>query len=315
MTSAFSVARNLFYRLWDEPLPSLAVEFSSSGVAAACWTPGAGTVDQVTSEPLPEGALRPSLVRDNVLSPDAVRSALVQVLGRMNRRNGGNLAVLLPDVAARVSPLTLEQLPARQEEAQALLRWRLKKTVPFEVEQASFAYQPVGDSPEGREVLVAVAPRVVVRQYEMALESLGYQPGFVTLSSLAAIGLLPVGSTDANRGAMLLRSSGRLSTILMTGSDRLRMFRSFELPAEEQPRSLEEIVADAYSSAVYFQDTFGETLERIYVAGFGGQTPQLQELIGQELDVRAQPLLVPGVRSEDNDFLGLHGMIAEQAKA
>ncbi len=315
MASAHSVPRNLFHRLWHEPPPSLAVEFSSGGVAAACWTPGADTVDQFASEPLPEGALRPSLARENVLSPDAVRSALAQVLGRMNRRNGGNLAVLLPDVAARVSPLTLEQLPARQEEAQALLRWRLKKTVPFEVEQASFAYQPVGDSPEGREVLVAVAPRVVVRQYEIALESLGYQPGFVTLSSLAVIGLLPIAGAGAGRGTMLLRSSGRLSTILMTGSDRLRMFRSFELPAEEQSRSLEEIVGDAYSSAVYFQDTFGETLERIYLAGFGGQTAQLQKLIEQELDVRAQPLLVPGVRSEDNDFLGLHGMIAEQAKA
>ena len=314
MASAFSVSRNLFHRLWDEPPPSLAVEFSSGGVAAACWTPGAGTADRFTSEPLPEEALRPSMVRDNVLRPDEVRSVLAELLGRVSRRNGGNLAVLLPDVAARVSPLVLEQLPARREEAQALLRWRLKKTVPFEVEQASLAYQPLGDSPEGREVLVAVAPSGVVRQYEAALESLGYQPGFVTLSSLAAIGLLPSVAPGAGSGTMLLRSAGRLVTILATGSGKLRMFRSSDLPAEEQPRSLEEILADAYSSAVYFQDNFGETLERIYLAGFGEQTPQLQALIQQELDVRAQPLLVPGARSEDNDFLGLHGMIAGQAK-
>ena len=159
-----------------------------------------------------------------------------------------------------------------------------------------------------------MAPRVVVHQYEAALEALGYQPGFVTLSSLAAIGLLSSRDTSAGRGAMLLRSSGRLLTILMAGSGRVRMFRSFELPPGEQPRSLEEVLADVYSSAVYFQDNFGEVLEQIYLAGFGGQTPQLQELIEQELNVPAQPLLVPGASSEDTHFLGLYGMIAEQAK-
>ena len=316
MASAYSVPRNLFHRLWYEPAPLLAVEFSSDGVAAACWTPGAGTVERFTSEPLPEGALQPSLVRENWQRPEEVRGALSQVLERVSPRNGGNLAVLLPDVAARISMMALEQLPARREEVQALLRWRLKKTVPFEVAQAALAYQTVGDSPQGRELLVAVSPEAVVRQYEVELESLGYRPGFVTLSSLAAIGLLPSAGAGAgaDRGTMLLRSAGRLSTILVTGSGRLHMFRSSDLPAEEQARSLEEILADAYSSAVYFQDNFGETLERIYLAGFGGQTLQLQELIEQEIDVRAQLLLVPGARSEDNGFLGLYGMIAGQAK-
>lgn len=314
MASVYTAPRNLFQRLWNEPPPSLGVEFSSDGVAAAHWTPGAGTVERLAVEPLAEGALRPSPVRENLLRADEVRRALAQTLGQVSRRNGGTLAVFLPDVAARVSVLNLEQLPSREEEATSLIRWRLKKTVPFEMDEATLTYQRQGDSPAGQEMVVAVTPRTIVRQYEMVLESLGYEPGFVTLSSMAALGLLPESRDTGASGAMLVRSAGRLLTIIVTSARRLRIFRATELPAGENGRTLEEVFDVAYSSAVYFQDTYGGTVEQVYLAGFGEQTAGLQQLIAGELSLQAQPLQVPGTRGEETKFLGLYGMIAEQAK-
>jgi len=312
--SVYSAPRNLFQRLWNEPPPSLAVEFSSQGVAAARWTPGAGTAEQVAVAPLTEGALRPSPVRENLVRPDEVRRALASALGQVSRRNGGHLAVFLPDVAARVSVVTFEQLPNKAEEAASLLRWRLKKTVPFEMEDAALAYFPQGESMEGREVVVAVTPRTVIRQYEMVLESLDYEPGFVTLSSMAALGLLPEGRADRGSGTMLVRGAGSLLTIVVASAGRLRIFRATELPTGEEARTLDEVFADAYSSAVYFQDTSGGAVGQIYLSGFGAQTTGLQELMGRELGLQAQPLPVPGIRGEETSFLGFYGMIAEQAK-
>ncbi len=313
MASVYSAPRSLFHKLWYEPPPSLAVEFSAGGVAAARWTPGLGTVDRFTSEALPEGALRPSPVRENIVQPDQVRQALAAALGRVSRKSGGRLAVFLPDVAARVFVIPIDQLPVSPEDARSLIRWRLRKTVPFEIEDALLDYQRQGDSRQGQEVVVAAAPRAVARQYEAALESLGCEPTFITLSSLAALGLIP--QSESRRSAtMLLRGAGRLLTIIVTTMGRLGVFRSTELPAGEETRPVEETVADVYTSAVFFQDNYGGVVERIFLAGFGAQTRELQESVERELNVRPQPLLVPGARGEEVQFLGCYGMIAEQAK-
>jgi len=95
---------------------------------------------------------------------------------------------------------------------------------------------------------------------------------------------------------------------------RLRIFRATELPPGEEVHSLEEVVADIYGSAVYFQDTCKQGVERVYLAGFGERTPDLEQALSRELDLRPQALLVPGTRARDAKFLGIYGMVAEQAK-
>jgi type IV pilus assembly protein PilM len=311
MVSVYSAPKTIFHRLWNEPPPSLALEFTPEGLAAARWRPGAGALERFSFEPLAEGALRPSPVRENLARPEEVRRAAAAALQNVVRRPGGRLALFLPDLAARVSTITFEQLPDKHDEVLPLIRWRLKKTVPFEIEEASVAYHRQGRGEEGEEVLVSVALTSIVRQYEATVESLGYEPGFATLSSLAALGLVDSQPGRA-AGTMLLRSTGSLMTILLTSPGRLRVFRASELPPGGN--SLEEIVSDAYGSAVYYQDNYKETVERIYLAGFGQQTAALQEAIERELGVRPGGLLLPGMRSADAKFLGIYGMVAEQAK-
>ena len=307
----YSAPKTVFHRLWREPPPSLALEFAHEGVAAARWTPGAGAIERFTYEPLPEGALRPSPVRENLARPEEVRRAVMNALHNVSRRPGGNLALFLPDLTARVSVVTFEQLPEKRDDLEPMVRWKLKKTVPFEIDEAALAYQRQGRSGQGEELVVAVVPSSVVRQYEALVEPLGYQPGFVTLSSLAALGLID-SQPGRPAGAMLVRRVGPLLTIVLTSPGRLRIFRSAELPPGGSP--LEEIVTDVYGSAVYFQDNFQEAVERIYLAGFEDQTEALGEVIERELGVRPAGLLLPGLRSADAKFLGIYGMVAEQAK-
>src|SRR5204863_9700820 len=131
-------------------------------------------------------------------------------------------AVLLPDLSARVSMLSFDQLPVKSEEQLALVKFRLKKTVPFDVDDAVIAWNV-----RGREVLVAVTPRVIVRQYEAIFERLGYLPGQVTVSTLAGLGLVAEAS-DASSGSMLLRKSGNALTIALSSRQGLRMLRAAE---------------------------------------------------------------------------------------
>lgn len=309
------VFQNLWQRLWRDPPPSLACEFTADAVCAARWTPGATQPEQVVTRPLPAGALKPSPSRENLAEPrdvaDAVASALAEVT-RGSRSRNRDIALLLPDLSARITVLQFDQLPAKPEEVLALLKHRLKKTVPFDVEDAAISFE-VRDG----EVLAAVAPRAVIGQYESLAEELGYLPGFVTLSTLAGLGLM-VPETGPASGSMLLRSGGRLMTIAMIGGGRLRVLRVSEEESavpSEAPETQEEIFHDIYSSAVFYQDNYGGKVERIFEVGFPPRAAALWDRLESELGVRPRPLVVPGSSGDQARFLGIFGMLAEQARA
>src|SRR6201998_3970611 len=114
--------------------PARAVEFSPNRVAVARWGKTRGTLESYAVEPVPFGAIVPSPVEVNVAQPDAVRGALRRAFSRVPG-HGSDLALLIPDPVARVFILPFETFPRRADEALPLLRWRLKKSVPFDVEE------------------------------------------------------------------------------------------------------------------------------------------------------------------------------------
>ncbi len=300
--------QNVLRRLWEDPPPALACEFTEDAVAAAGWSSGAVRPAVFASRPLPAGALRPSPLRENIAAPEAVSDAVAAVLDEVTRRARSrrrDIALLLPDMSARVSVLPFEQLPPDPAEVLTLIKFRLKKTVPFDIETAAVSFET-----RGPEVLAAVTPRAVVRQYETILENLGYQPGFVTLSTLSGLKLMVYGSNPMD-GAMLLRRSGRWMTIAAGSAGRLRLMRVSEQVSEGQ----DELFHDIYSSALFFQDNYGGKVERIFEIGLEARSEALGAQLESELGVRPRPLAVPGGTPEESAFLGIFGLLAEQAGA
>lgn len=304
--------QSLWRRLWRDPPPTLACEFTGDAVAVARWTAGAVRPDELAVRSLPAGALRPSPVRENLVQPEEVARAVAAALeevSRSSRSRRRDIALLLPDLSGRVSVLQFDRLPSKQEEAVSLVRFRLKKTVPFEVEDAAISFQV-----HGTEALVAVTPRTVVRQYEALFEEMGYLPGFVTLSTLAGLGLAaePVG--DPRAGTLLLRNGGRLLTIAVINQGRLRMLRASEMAAEDEDRTVDEVFQDVYASAIFYQDNYGGRIERVFLSGLEAQAEALSALVEADLGVRPRPLPVPARAPEQARFLGIYGLLLNQAR-
>src|SRR5712691_10676550 len=67
--------QHLWRRLWQDPPPTLACEFSEDSIAVAGWSLGATQPDSFAMRPLPPGALRPSPVRENINAPQEVAAA------------------------------------------------------------------------------------------------------------------------------------------------------------------------------------------------------------------------------------------------
>src|SRR5205823_287801 len=134
------------------------------------------------------GAITPSLSAGNVHDGEGLRHAISGALAAVDGRSRDVIAVL-PDAAIRVLLLDFENLPAKSEERDAVIRFRLKKSLPFDVERAALSYD-VRPGTNPIQVVVAITPRVVLEEYESAFRDAGYSPGVVLPSSLAALGLV-----------------------------------------------------------------------------------------------------------------------------
>src|SRR5213079_534079 len=117
---------------------------------------------------------------------NSVVSALRETLGNLAARARDVVAVL-PDAAVRVVLLDFETLPDNREEAESVVRFRLRKSLPFDVDKATVSYHAQSSS-SGMRVVAAVALNSVIADYESAFREAGFNPGVVLPSMLAALG-------------------------------------------------------------------------------------------------------------------------------
>jgi type IV pilus assembly protein PilM len=270
------------------PHPSLVVEIAAEHVAAARWGKVRGNLESFAVEPLPFGAVVPSPVEPNIAQPDEVRSALRKVVSRVSATPG--LALLIPDPVVRVFILPFENLPRRSDEAMPLLRWRLKKSVPFDVDETVVSWMRQSGREGGLEVVTAVARQRIVREYEEIVKSLGSSAGIVLSSTVATLPLLE------ERGATLLvRMCGKaLTTVIVQGSS-LCVYRSSDMAAGSATLDPQSMLDEIFPAIAYFQDTWNGTIDRARVAGLGVREQIFQRALAEELKCSV------GLLSESDD--------------
>jgi len=239
--------------------PPAAVEIAPEGVLAAAL-PGSSRVPVYAFEPLPPGTVSPGIGEPNLRAPEAVAAAIRKALGEVSPRTR-SVTLVLPDTSVRVFVLDFDSLPGKAAEVVSVLRFRLRKMVPFDVEQAGLSYQVLSEDKTECRVLAAVLPNPILEEYEAAVRAAGYEPGAVLPSSLAALAAL-----DAP-GALLTAclSATSLTTSITHGKD-LLLFRTLELPEDPGQRAAEVQRGIAVASA-YFEDKLIARPREIYFAG------------------------------------------------
>src|SRR5581483_3420899 len=122
---------NILDRIQDllqDPPPEFAFEIAADGVAMSRTRPPA----TVQFAPLPAGVLSPSPVKENMVDAAAYAEAVRKLAPAANARGRRTAALIIPDNALRLAVLEFEKIPQKETERTALLRFRLRKTVPFE---------------------------------------------------------------------------------------------------------------------------------------------------------------------------------------
>jgi type IV pilus assembly protein PilM len=266
------------------PHPLVACEIASNYVAAARWTRGLG-LETFAVEPLPQGAIVPSPVETNILMVPEVRSAVGRAFSRL-RGKGQIAALLVPDPVVPVFVLHFDVFPRRRAEAEPLLRWRLKKSTPFEAEETIISFVRQAPRDEGVDIVTALARLRIVREYEQLMQSIGLTPGVVLSSTLAALPLL-----DDHRSSLLARVAGRTLTTAIVREGILWNYRCIELPADALEVSPQELLDEIYPVTTYYQDSWKEDIAAVRLAGLGPRTEEFRGLLEQELKCPVMSLL------------------------
>ena len=267
------------------PHPLLACEIAADYVAAARWNRTGTGLDGFAVEPLPPGAILPTPVEANMIDAAEVRAAVGRVFSRLRAKNE-EVALLLPDSVIRVFVLHFDVFPRKTEEAIPILRWRLKKSVPFEAEETLISYMRQTPRDDGVDIVTGLARLRIVREYESLVESVGMSPGIVMSSTLAVVPLLPDG-----RPALLARVAGATLTTAIVREGMLCGYRCITLPSDARHVTPQALLDEIYPLAAYYQDSWSEGIAQVRLAGLAERLPEFREPFERELKCPVQSLL------------------------
>jgi type IV pilus assembly protein PilM len=293
--------------------PPVAVELSPQGVLAAA-SPGPGKPPVYAFEPLPQGALVPGIGEHNLRAPELVANAMRAALGQVSPRTRA-VTLVVPDTVVRVFVLDFDSLPGKAAEAIPILRFRLRKMVPFEVEHAGLSYQVLVETKSECKVLAAVIPGPVLQEYEAAVRMAGFEPGAVLPTSLAALGAIDSAEPvlAANLGALALTTS-------VTQGQDLLLYRTLDLP-EESTQRLAEVQRGIAVAAAYYEDKLGVRPRLLYYAGIGAGGNSTAEDFARWIDdpeltvADLAPLPETGAATPLGNLMSLAGVVGALAGA
>jgi type IV pilus assembly protein PilM len=261
--------------------PRIACEVSADRVVAARAAEGAQALDAAAAKNIPDGALTIGLQQANIASREGVVSALRESLSAVGGRSR-DITLVIPDATTRVMLLDFETLPDKPQEADAVVRFRLKKSLPFDVDQSAVSFDRQGTSNPVRAV-AAVTPRSVLEEYESAVREVGYNPGAVLPSMIAALGMV-----DASRPTMVIKVERGTTTFAIVDQNQLLLYRSLENGGSSV--SGESLVEDVNTSLVYFEDRYAVSVDRVLVTGV--DSPQeLQAALSASANIRVEELV------------------------
>jgi type IV pilus assembly protein PilM len=288
------------------PPPPAAVEITARrvNVVAMASHGGTRTITAHASELLPDGLVTPAMNGSNVHDRAALATALKGTIARITPKPR-RVALILPDTVAKVSLLRFEKMPKAQELEQ-LLRWQMRKTVPFRIEEAQLSWVPgVELAGGGREYLALAARRDVIESYERVCDDAGLHAGIVDVASTNLVNAVLATSAGAATGDWLLvHVAPESATMIVVRNARVIFYRN--RASDGAALDMGDLV---HQTAMYFEDRLeGAAFNRVILAGsssYGTGADGLRRQIEERVGARVEPLDVrSGVTLRDRIAAG-----------
>lgn len=287
--------------LLDPEPPGLGLDLRTGELSLARLSEkrGKNELDLCVTSPLPPGCLQFNMLEPNIQDGDTLVQVIESVLLRAGAAGSKRIALTLPDYLSRVSVVELPEAPRSSAETVDVLKFRLKKSLPFDVGDARLAYEQLpGATPT---YLTGVMHEAVVSQYESFLTDLGFRVGLVIPASLSLLRVLsPLAEKNLSPNAdyFFVNVEREYFTVSLVREGAPVLVRTLGLRASDGPPlaySEEDLLRDVIPTAIYYREKLkGTTLERVYYRSLRPDLPHLREILEGQFEAPTEPLNVMG---------------------
>jgi Tfp pilus assembly PilM family ATPase len=232
----------------------------------------------------------PSLTAANTHDRASVMTALNRTLERVGRPK--RIGLIVPDVVAKVSLVRFENVPASAADLDQLVRWQVRKSAPFPIEEAQVSYVRGLRTLEGQEFLVSVARRTVIEEYEGLCAEAGAHAGLVDLATFNVINAVLAGPnvpgepsgasgaarSDAKADWLLVNVAADSASIAILRGPHVIFFRN---RAADTEGTLADLV---HQTGMYYEDRLqGAGFTRVILAGAHQDVDQVRRSLQDRL--------------------------------
>ena len=250
--------------LFQTPAPDVAIEIDHTHVAAArmAWRGTQAVITAHASEPIPEGLVTPGLSALNISDVPALAQVLTRTLEQLGGGKPSRVSLVVPDTVAKVSLIKLDKVPAKAADLQEIVRWQIRKSAPFPMEQAVLSISPGARGADGAaEFVVTFARQDVIHQYEQVCVMAGAHAGLVDLSTFGVINSILASSAAPAGDWLLVHVTDTSLTLAVVRDSALLFFRN----RGANEGTLADLI---HQTAMYYEDRLsGAGFARVVIAG------------------------------------------------
>jgi len=203
-------------------------------------------------------------------------------------------SLVLPDDWLRLTFAEITELPRKVREVEDVLRWKLKRLVPFNVDElrvSATEVSPVPGQDEPRRLLLGIGLENQLAQIEASFAAAGVQIGTITNTTLALLSSLEE-AVERQDLAALISTDGETYTLsyFHAGEPLIYRFKAFTKAMSAEVREL-SVARDLRLTGRFVRDRFSElSLQRVFLAAAAEVEEDWRRLIQTELGLPAEPL-------------------------
>jgi type IV pilus assembly protein PilM len=249
--------------------------------------------------PLAPGLLHFHMFEPNILDEEGFARTLESALLRAGLGGRKRVAISIPDHLARIALMELPDPPRSTAELVEFLKFRMKKSIPFDVERARVAFERLpGEVPR---FLTGVMHEAVVSQYEDVFTRLGFHVGLVIPASVSLLQLLrPVARRELLPGDDYFFVNAEreyFSVSLVRDRGVPVLTRTLGLSAEDgvaRIYSEEDLLQELIPTAIYYREKLeGRSLARVYYRSLRPDLVHLREILEEQFEAPSEPFNLP----------------------
>ena len=233
------------------------------------------------SMPLPEEAIKPSFKSLNVIEPDIFMEVVQRLLSEFEGASR-TISLSIPSEIVRILIRAYPKLPDSRSEIEKMISWSLEKSFHFPIENTKVSYQVTGnDTSDNKHLLVTLAIRDVIRQYEDLMAKLNVDTRLVRPAGINLYNFFSPSMEETGTNAFLGLFDNYFCFLVFENA-RLTFFHG---------------VKRGFSDLQFFQDVDltmqhflesnpGKHIERLSVGSQVGYHNELKEVLSNLIDIK-----------------------------